>query len=291
LTPRTITATLLLALAMVASVLVLRLDADTADAYVGEDGFVEMFGVGCLLLGAAMAFAGWLRLRRAVPGSRVKQLTYLGLALFLFLAAGEELSWGQRLLGFGTPDAIRDVNAQGETTLHNLGGDDNGQNVSALLFQAAWMMFGVVVPLAAAAWAPAGRVLRRYLPVAPVWLALLFIGQQALWKPVQADFRSDPGAWNATFRAKIGGEDFRVENRAQARERGASSPGGLSEVTETNVELLLAVGAFCVMIAVPRRPVTRQPTRSVRAQSESGAPPAEALPAGRAELVGARDRA
>lgn len=35
--------------------------------------------------------------------------------------AGEEISWGQRILGFETPDALREVNRQDEFTLHNVG--------------------------------------------------------------------------------------------------------------------------------------------------------------------------
>lgn len=35
---------------------------------------------------------------------------------------GEEISWGQRILGWQTPAALDDVNVQGETTLHNITG-------------------------------------------------------------------------------------------------------------------------------------------------------------------------
>jgi hypothetical protein len=281
---RRLAVVLLLACAMLDSVLVGRLDRGIADAYIAEDGPAEMFGAVCLLLGAAFAGIGFLRCRGAVDGSRqarVRALSFLALTVFLFIAAGEELSWGQRLFGFGTPDRLASVNAQGETTLHNLYGDDNGQNASARLFQVAWISFGVVVPLAAAVWAPAGRFLRRIVPVAPVWLALLFIGQQALWQPVQADFRRDPAAWNGTFRGKIGEAPYRVRSPADARERGVSSPAGLSEVMETNIELLLAVGAFCVMSTVPRR--RPRDDASPAAPSESPAsPPAPTVSLSRA---------
>lgn len=32
------------------------------------------------------------------------------------------MSWGQRLFGFDTPEALRDVNVQAEINVHNLGG-------------------------------------------------------------------------------------------------------------------------------------------------------------------------
>ena len=46
---------------------------------------------------------------------------YLLLALAFFGIGMEELSWGQRRLGFETPEWLRDVNRQGETNLHNVG--------------------------------------------------------------------------------------------------------------------------------------------------------------------------
>ena len=45
-----------------------------------------------------------------------------GLTLGLFFIAGEEISWGQRILGFGTPSTLQSANYQDEATLHNIGG-------------------------------------------------------------------------------------------------------------------------------------------------------------------------
>ena len=44
---------------------------------------------------------------------------YLFGAVCLFMF-GEEISWGQRLLGFATPDWMNRQNYQGEFTLHNM---------------------------------------------------------------------------------------------------------------------------------------------------------------------------
>lgn len=55
-----------------------------------------------------------------------KQRNWLGgilsvlICLVLFVMAGEELSWGQRIFGWATPEAISKVNAQNETNLHNM---------------------------------------------------------------------------------------------------------------------------------------------------------------------------
>ncbi len=55
--------------------------------------------------------AAWPRLRR---------LSLLGFAVLFFFGAGEEESWGQRLVGIQTPPSIAKANAQQETNIHNL---------------------------------------------------------------------------------------------------------------------------------------------------------------------------
>ena len=248
-----------IAIGMVAAVLVLRLDREIADAWVAEDGPVESFGAACLGVGAVLALLAFLRSRGEVGGVRVhpfKRLAYLGLAVLLFGAFGEELSWGQRILGWGTPAVVLEHNAQGETNVHNLFGDPHGQNLTSMAYQGFWMLFGVALPVAAAASRRLRTVIGRYLPIVPLWLALLFAGQQLLWYPVRANFLADPSQWHGTHRAPIGGSDFRVETRAQAEARGVSTPAGMAEVMETNVEFLLLTGAVVLYRrAAPSRAV------------------------------------
>lgn len=46
---------------------------------------------------------------------------FLGaLGFVFFVACGEEVSWGQHLLGFATPEPIEQLNRQDEFNLHNL---------------------------------------------------------------------------------------------------------------------------------------------------------------------------
>jgi hypothetical protein len=45
-----------------------------------------------------------------------------GLAAAFFIVCGaEEISWGQRIFGFATPETLEEINKQGETNLHNIG--------------------------------------------------------------------------------------------------------------------------------------------------------------------------
>ncbi|MFT3680275.1 MAG: hypothetical protein QM791_08365 [Ferruginibacter sp.] len=49
-----------------------------------------------------------------------KNLLLLGLGLLMFVAAGEELSWGQHIFNFHTPESIDKMNVQHEFNFHNL---------------------------------------------------------------------------------------------------------------------------------------------------------------------------
>jgi hypothetical protein len=83
----------------------------------GEDGpaeWLQFLGYsGACLASLAVAWR-----RRGRPGS-IAFLGWLTLALFCFLMAGEEISWGERITGVGM-ESIRTINAQGETTVHNI---------------------------------------------------------------------------------------------------------------------------------------------------------------------------
>jgi hypothetical protein len=47
---------------------------------------------------------------------------YFTTALGLFFVAGDEISWGQRLIGFSTPTDLATENLQDEVTVHNING-------------------------------------------------------------------------------------------------------------------------------------------------------------------------
>ena len=49
----------------------------------------------------------------------INSIIWLLISLFCFVIAGEEISWGERLTGFGI-NSISSLNVQGETNFHNL---------------------------------------------------------------------------------------------------------------------------------------------------------------------------
>lgn len=84
----------------------------------GEDRFAENLQVFFWLLAFG---AGFLIMRRLWKAERYGlAFLYLGLNAGIFFIIGEELSWGQRIFGWVTPEAWRASNRQRETTIHNL---------------------------------------------------------------------------------------------------------------------------------------------------------------------------
>ena len=82
-----------------------------------------------------------------------------GLAVVSVLAIGEELSWGQRIVGFETPD-VAAANRQGELTLHN----DARLEEPARLALLTCAIYGMTAPL----------VIRRRTPLVPPRMLVCF---------------------------------------------------------------------------------------------------------------------
>lgn len=83
-----------------------------------EDGPVENLQfLACT--GAAVTAA--LLARRSREREQVLgALAWTGVAFVLLFAAGEEISWGQRLVGWRTPNVLTGLNRQDETNVHNI---------------------------------------------------------------------------------------------------------------------------------------------------------------------------
>ncbi len=83
-----------------------------------EDNILET----CQFVFYAAASLGSLIVMRMLWRQRHRWFAclYALLAFGLFFIAGEEISWGQRIAGFGTPDTLRKINSQREFTLHNI---------------------------------------------------------------------------------------------------------------------------------------------------------------------------
>jgi hypothetical protein len=131
-----------------------------------EDGLLE-YSQALLFLAAAVLFAS-----AAVPNGRAGVFLW-GLALINLFAAGEEISWGQRLFGIETPGWLDQVNVQHELSLHNIEGLQGNHRWLGLLF-----LFGIcfLLPLCDALFAPCTRLFRRLrIPIFPLWAVGIFV--------------------------------------------------------------------------------------------------------------------
>jgi len=122
-------------------------DLPRFEQYVREDGIAEwLTGVG-LLLGSIVCFYRFIKLFR--KKSAWFLLVTFCLGLFLFFAAGEEISWGQRIFGIETPVYFQEHNAQHETNLHNLvvGGVKLNKLIFSVLLVGLLAIFMIIVPV------------------------------------------------------------------------------------------------------------------------------------------------
>lgn len=121
---------ILVAAILSAGIYLFYTDVPKFEVYTEEDGLVEWLTVLGLLLGCLVSLGRFLRLFRKRSAWFLFVTGFL--ALLLFAAAGEEISWGQRLLGIRSSEYFLENNAQGETNFHNLVVD--GVKLNKLIF-------------------------------------------------------------------------------------------------------------------------------------------------------------
>lgn len=106
-------------------------------------------------------------------GARVFVGSAFLMAAVIFIAiAGEEISWGQRLFGFETPESIKASNTQYEFNLHN----------QKSIFRYVYMGYGAVAVYSAVTWLLV-RLIKKIIPkswqpmtrfFAPPWMLIGF---------------------------------------------------------------------------------------------------------------------
>ena len=117
------------------------------DIYLEEDGIVEWLTVVGLLAGFFVCLYRFINLAKTKNWWFLTVTLVLG--ILLFIAAGEEISWGQRILGIKSSEYFLKHNAQGETNIHNL--VVNGVKINKLVFStiliAVLGIYLVIIPL------------------------------------------------------------------------------------------------------------------------------------------------
>ena len=178
--------------------LVATLRPERLAALTWEDGVFEWAGA-VAFLGASVVFLVGLLGSRTGDASvlvrTARNLPLLGFSLLFFVAFGEEISWGQRVLGIQTPTVFNELNRQGEINIHNLelfqGREKTGERKSGLaawlnvdrLFTVFCLIWLLALPLAAKLNGRIAHWLGRFhVPLPPVWVGAAFLGNYLLSK-------------------------------------------------------------------------------------------------------------
>ena len=113
-------------------------------------------------------------------------ITAILMAIILFVMAGEELSWGQRIFGWATPDSFASINEQSETNLHNL---------ATQVFQNTLYFGGWLLLIGLAFWRQSLRgVLKQFKPISfladwlpPLTFVLIFAPAFGFCDPLHSE--------------------------------------------------------------------------------------------------------
>jgi len=179
-------------LAIAASYSVFFLQRNTVFRLGREDGFFEDMTAVCFFAASLIFAVLWWRSRGGNDfvffRTRRRNVWYLLLSLLLFFGGGEEISWGQRIFGWKTPETFEKENIQRETNIHNLKifnrNDEHWKGKAGAaeffsaerLFSMFWFGFCVVTPLLWHFVPPFARLMERLnMPRIPIALGLLFL--------------------------------------------------------------------------------------------------------------------
>jgi H+/Cl- antiporter ClcA len=144
-----------------------------------EDHYFELIGALAFLATSILFFYCFILTRRTREKnwiSLIRQAIFLGLAALFFFGAGEEISWGQRILGFETPESLSQVNRQEEFNLHNLSAWEASEFLDPdRLFDIFWFLLAVVVPAVSLVVPSFRRLAGKFIPIVFWGIGLLFV--------------------------------------------------------------------------------------------------------------------
>ena len=110
----------------------------------GEMGFVELTTPLFLVIGIGFCFSS-MAIARRLGLSAYQKVWLLLLILGATYFALEELSYGQHIFGWGTPETLKELNDQQETNLHNI--NYMFDQVPRAILTLGILVGGVILPL------------------------------------------------------------------------------------------------------------------------------------------------
>ena len=124
-------------------------DVETVSSLGEEDHFFEWMTFFCLFAAFFICLVLFIK---------TKNIFFMLLSVLFLFGGGEEISWGQRIVGFKTPEIIDEYNVQSEFNIHNLEVFDHTDIHYHLktrflrlleinfLFRLFIMLYGIVLP-------------------------------------------------------------------------------------------------------------------------------------------------
>lgn len=143
---------------------------------------------------------------------RTRNLFFLLFCLAFIFAAGEEVSWGQRMIGFGTPEFFMEKNVQKEFSIHNLEifnqVDLNNEPKTGFarllemnfLFRAGILTYGILLPLLVFHFSFAQKIAKKIkLPIPPISIGFFFFINWMVFRLLHTSLPSYPGGGTEIF--------------------------------------------------------------------------------------------
>lgn len=114
--------------------------------------------------------------------SKAAYFMIIAWALLMFVFFGEEISWGQRIFDFSTPDALLSINKQQEFTVHNIEVIDNLGGGKYRYLSIMMILTGGVFPLLALTSFGKKLFQKFSYPICPLHLGVFFLGSYIFGK-------------------------------------------------------------------------------------------------------------
>ncbi len=151
-----------------------------------EDGLFETFGAVSYLIASILFFILFFKSKQGNDFYFVKinkNIFFLLLGCLFLFAFGEEISWGQRIFHFRTPELLEGINVQREINIHNLYGlqkfDAEGRQSMSLphkAFSLFWLAYCLIIPILNKFISNGFKWLKTInLPVVPIFIGVFFL--------------------------------------------------------------------------------------------------------------------
>ncbi len=167
-----------------------------------EDHIVEYVGAGLFFVAGFLYFILYKRTRKILKFEKLSlngNVFYLLLGVAFLFVSFEEISWGQRIIGFDTPEGIDKFNAQSEFNFHNLyffhGETESGDRKSFWtlllnmdrMFSIFWFSYCFLIPFFYHFSSAAKHFLDKIrMPIVPMFFAAIFLANYAASKVLEA---------------------------------------------------------------------------------------------------------